>query len=674
MRGQKYQALIVVILLLTALPYSPFLSRAANIEKNPLAEADMDGDGIPDQPFRDSDGDGLSDDYEISLGFDPNDFDMDGDGIPDNMEMDFWNDLINEDFVPPNMEDLYDCEGDLDGDGIMNCLDPDADGDGIPDQEEMTDSDGDGIPDMYENMIDHLDPNNPDSDGDGIPDKLDQDPPLPSWAEDMAANNDWTPQPDANGVTGGLEGFYPLAMLMAVKFTVTCDNCEDPTSNPQYWRTVAKDVYDNGYDPITDTYSRSQWCPSPGCEQYGIESGIIEDPGYWSTGSSDYTYDYLVTNSEITSQEYQYTMNWIMPVQGYLSTSLYTNSVYIANQVTMDSAFNLKVESYAQSYTFTMTEYQIPESVLTAANAPVEFSPQLVQLPNFPSRPGPDNDVYDLAASITAGKTTDYEKAEAIRMYLRANYYYNINGTLTPDGEDFVDYFLFGNPGSDGKCTNFAAAFNVLSRLNGIPTRYVEGNGGGKVITPEEWDSSGYGESTGYSIEENTRVVTMLNGHAYSEILLDGIGWYQMEATSSQTCPTCDGNSATNTGEADNVGGGGTQPGTEYEISDSDGDGLSDDYENSIGTDPFDSDTDNDTLPDGVETGTGIYVDTLDTGTDPTSNDTDEDGLEDDDEILCRLYSIAGQFCSNPLDSDSDNDGLTDGEEYHGKTVNGTIY
>ena len=42
MRGQRYQALIVVILLLTALPYSPFLSRASTIEKNPLAEQDLD--------------------------------------------------------------------------------------------------------------------------------------------------------------------------------------------------------------------------------------------------------------------------------------------------------------------------------------------------------------------------------------------------------------------------------------------------------------------------------------------------------------------------------------------------------------------------------------------------------------------------------------------------------
>ena len=121
MRGKKYQALIVAILLLTALPYSPFLSRASSIEKNPLAETDTDGDGIPDPPFRDSDGDGLSDDYETSLGFDPNDFDMDGDGLSDMAEKDLWDGEQNMDWVPPNLEDLYGCDGDLDGDGINNC-------------------------------------------------------------------------------------------------------------------------------------------------------------------------------------------------------------------------------------------------------------------------------------------------------------------------------------------------------------------------------------------------------------------------------------------------------------------------------------------------------------------------------------------------------------------------
>ena len=60
------------------------------------------------------------------------------------------------------------------------------------------------------------------------PNESDNEPPLPPWAEDMSKNNDWTPQPDANGISGGLEGFYPLAVLAAVKFTVECDNCGDP--------------------------------------------------------------------------------------------------------------------------------------------------------------------------------------------------------------------------------------------------------------------------------------------------------------------------------------------------------------------------------------------------------------------------------------------------------------
>ena len=87
-------------------PYSPFLSRASSIDKDPLAEKDIDGDGIPDPPMRDSDGDGLSDDYEIALGFDPNDFDMDDDGISDLMEQQMWDDLKNLDEIYQNIEDV----------------------------------------------------------------------------------------------------------------------------------------------------------------------------------------------------------------------------------------------------------------------------------------------------------------------------------------------------------------------------------------------------------------------------------------------------------------------------------------------------------------------------------------------------------------------------------------
>lgn len=79
---------------------------------------------------------------------------------------------------------------------------------------------------------------------------------------------------------------------------------------------------------------------------------------------------------------------------------------------------------------------------------------------------------------------------------------------------------------------------------------------------------------------------------------------------------------------------------------DSDGDGLSDEREAGLGTDPLNRDSDGDGLSDGEE------IDTF--GTDPFSTDTDADGLTDGDE---RNYG------SSPVSSDADGDGLVDQDE-----------
>ena len=111
---------------------------------------------------------------------------------------------------------------------------------------------------------------------------------------------------------------------------------------------------------------------------------------------------------------------------------------------------------------------------------------------------------------------------------------------------------------------------------------------------------------------------------------------------------------------------------------DTDGDGLTDDVEIGLGTDPNDPDTDGDLLDDGVEVnvhgtdpldadtddggvsdGTEVLID----GTDPLDPsddllppvDTDGDGLVDDDEV-----AVYGTDPNNP---DTDGDGLSDGEE-----------
>ncbi|WP_372806109.1 sulfatase-like hydrolase/transferase [Pontiella sp.] len=73
--------------------------------------------------------------------------------------------------------------------------------------------------------------------------------------------------------------------------------------------------------------------------------------------------------------------------------------------------------------------------------------------------------------------------------------------------------------------------------------------------------------------------------------------------------------------------------GTDPNEADSDADGLNDGAEVAAGTDPLDDDSDDDGLLDGAETGTGIYVDSNNTGTDPLLADSDADGINDDIEL-----------------------------------------
>lgn len=79
---------------------------------------------------------------------------------------------------------------------------------------------------------------------------------------------------------------------------------------------------------------------------------------------------------------------------------------------------------------------------------------------------------------------------------------------------------------------------------------------------------------------------------------------------------------------------------------DSDADGLADEQEAALGTDPLNRDVDGDGLSDGDEINAF--------GTDPFTPDTDGDGLGDGEET---------NYGSSPLSSDIDGDGLLDQEE-----------
>ncbi|MCB1096065.1 MAG: hypothetical protein KDN22_10865 [Verrucomicrobiae bacterium] len=89
---------------------------------------------------------------------------------------------------------------------------------------------------------------------------------------------------------------------------------------------------------------------------------------------------------------------------------------------------------------------------------------------------------------------------------------------------------------------------------------------------------------------------------------------------------------------------------------DYDEDGLLDGEELALSSNPTVTDTDGDTLLDGVENGTGVFVDASNAGTSPTKQDTDGDGLTDPDEIN-------GDPATDPNKTDTDDDGFSDPAE-----------
>ncbi len=87
---------------------------------------------------------------------------------------------------------------------------------------------------------------------------------------------------------------------------------------------------------------------------------------------------------------------------------------------------------------------------------------------------------------------------------------YDLDTPYTPDGADFVDYFL--NESHRGYCVHFASAGVLLMRASGVPARYVEGY---TTVVPKFGTAS----------------VLDSDAHAWVEIYLDGYGWYPVDMT-----------------------------------------------------------------------------------------------------------------------------------------------
>lgn len=135
-------------------------------------------------------------------------------------------------------------------------------------------------------------------------------------------------------------------------------------------------------------------------------------------------------------------------------------------------------------------------------------------------------------AEIGTGTTT--EKIDYIREYLDHNTQYSLAPGKLPDGEDFVEYFLYEN--RVGYCAHYASAATLMLRAMGVPARYVEGYAFGteainKSAGTQETDRyTNFGKRSIQAAQSEVSVMDY-NAHAWVEVYFDGCGWVPVEFT-----------------------------------------------------------------------------------------------------------------------------------------------
>ncbi|MDE6666201.1 MAG: hypothetical protein K2K14_08475 [Ruminococcus sp.] len=133
--------------------------------------------------------------------------------------------------------------------------------------------------------------------------------------------------------------------------------------------------------------------------------------------------------------------------------------------------------------------------------------------------------IYGLAQEITAGYSSDYDKAKAIEAYFRNNdYIYDLD--YRKGKGDNVEDFIFN--AKRGVCYEYATAMVLLARSVGIPARYCEGYNMSQLYNNRAIDTN--------------FIVTGNDAHGFPELYIRGFGWLSFEPTVSNDEITEQGN------------------------------------------------------------------------------------------------------------------------------------
>jgi len=117
----------------------------------------------------------------------------------------------------------------------------------------------------------------------------------------------------------------------------------------------------------------------------------------------------------------------------------------------------------------------------------------------------------ELADSLLAGETTDYDRAITLQRWFQREFTYTLDLPRTPR-EATLEHFLLRRRA--GHCEYFSTAMAVLLRTQGVPTREVNGFLGGS------WSQFG-----------NYLAVTQNHAHAWIEVWFPEYGWVPFDPT-----------------------------------------------------------------------------------------------------------------------------------------------
>jgi transglutaminase-like putative cysteine protease len=131
--------------------------------------------------------------------------------------------------------------------------------------------------------------------------------------------------------------------------------------------------------------------------------------------------------------------------------------------------------------------------------------------------PDLDPKVADLARQVTASATNNYDRAAAIRNYLRSNFRYTLDPSAIEPKDPIVS-FLFKS--RSGFCEYFAASMAVMLRTLNIPSRLVNGF-----------------QTGSYNRVGKDFVVRARDAHSWVEVYFPKYGWVTFDPTPADPNP-----------------------------------------------------------------------------------------------------------------------------------------